>query len=324
MTNPHPETSGSSAVLRIGTRGSDLALWQANTISGMLRDLGVEPEITIIKTRGDRIDNVPFSKLEGKGFFTKELEDAQLEGRVDMAVHSLKDLTTDQPEGLVLAAMVGREDPRELLLVRPEALDQARLDAGEVLPLKEGARIGTSAARRQAQVRRLRPDLEILDLRGNVPTRVNRLREGKYDAILLAHAGCKRLELDLSDLFTTPLAVTDFVPAPAQGMLGLQCVDRGRVIDVLKRLHSQDDGPAVAAERTLLTRLDGGCQLPFGVNVRREGEVWRLEAFLAPVAETELEAQSHQNEALRLSLQGDTVEAVTEAAWEAIQEYRNS
>ena len=318
MTHPHPDHSGNStgfpAVLRIGTRGSDLALWQANTISGLLRELGIEPEITIIKTRGDRIDNVPFSKLEGKGFFTKELEDAQLEDRVDLAVHSLKDLTTDQPDGLTLAAMVGREDPRELLLVRPEAVDEARRAAGEVLPLKNGARLGTSAARRQAQVKGLRPDLEILDLRGNVPTRVNRLREGKYDAILLALAGCKRLELDLSDLFTTPLEVTDFVPAPAQGMLGLQCVERPEVVAALRRLHSEADGAAVAAERELLTRLDGGCQLPFGVNVRRQGETWHLEAFLADQVDSE---------PLRLSLQADTVEAVTAAAWDEIRKYRN-
>ena len=162
---------------RIGTRGSDLALWQAHTIQRMLGELGTETEIEIIKTRGDRIDDVPLAQLEGKGFFTKELEDALLAGRVDLAVHSLKDLATDMPDGLTLAAMVGREDAREMLLVRP--------------------------------------DVQIVDLRGNVPTRVNRLREGRYDAILLACAGLKRLELDLSDLYTCPLDPAVFVPAPA-------------------------------------------------------------------------------------------------------------
>lgn len=305
-----------NGVFRIGTRGSELALWQAHTIEGMLGELGVTTEITIIKTRGDRIDDVPFSQLEGKGFFTKELEDAQLEGRVDLAVHSLKDLTTDQPAGLTLVAMVGREDPRELLLANPEAVDQELLAAGAVLPLKKGSRIGTSAARRQAQVHILRPDLEILDLRGNVPTRINRVREGKYDAILLARAGVVRLGLDVSDLFTAPLAITDFVPAPAQGMMGIQCNDNRRLTSVLKRLHCDQDGMAVAAERTLLNRLDGGCQLPFGVNVSSDGDAWRLEAFLAV---------SPQDPApLRLSLTGDSPEAVTEQAWTAIQEHRSA
>nr|MEE4268676.1 hydroxymethylbilane synthase [Candidatus Krumholzibacteria bacterium] len=313
--SPSPEGLPIKPTLRIGTRGSDLALWQAHTIEDKLRDHGVATEIVIIKTRGDRIDNVPFSKLEGKGFFTKELEDAQLEGRVDLAVHSLKDLTTDQPDGLTLVAMVGREDPRELLLAAPDAIDQDKLKAGEVLPLKEGARIGTSAARRQAQVHVLRPDLKIVDLRGNVPTRINRLREGKYDAILLARAGVVRLELDVSDLFTTPLAITDFVPAPAQGMMGIQCVEKAEISTHLTPLHCQGDGQAVAAERLLLNRLDGGCQLPFGVNIRREDNQWVLEAFLA--------ASPEDASPLRISLQGDSPDAVAEQAWEKITRHKN-
>jgi len=301
-------------IFRIGTRGSDLALWQARLVSARLAELHVPTEITIIKTRGDRIDDVPFSKLEGKGFFTKELEDAQLEGRVDLAVHSLKDLTTDQPEGLVLAAMVGREDPRELLLAHRKALDPDRLARGEVLPLKEGSRLGTSAARRQAQARRLRPDLEILDLRGNVPTRVDRLREGRYDAILLARAGVTRLALDVSDLYTVPLDVTDFVPAPAQGMLGIQCVDSEPVVKILSRLHCPEDGQAVAAERTLLTRLDGGCQLPFGVNISRGGNTWQLEAFLADSPADE--------DPLRFTLTGPDCDTLVEQAWTPLRERR--
>lgn len=311
-----PSANGpQNGVLRIGTRGSDLALWQAHTIEGKLHDLGIETEIVIIKTRGDRIDNVPFSKLEGKGFFTKELEDAQLEGRVDLAVHSLKDLTTDQPDGLVLTAMVGREDPRELLLASPGAIDPARVEAGDVLPLKDGVRIGTSAARRQAQVHILRPDLEILDLRGNVPTRINRIREGKYDAILLARAGVVRLGLDVSDLFTIPLDITRFVPAPAQGMMGIQCVNKEPVVKSLAPLHCPDDGQAVAAERLLLNRLDGGCQLPFGVNVKRDGAEWQLEAFLAD--------SPTDPEPLRFSLKGDSPDDVAEKAWSRIQDHRS-
>ncbi len=303
-----------SEICRIGTRGSDLALWQAHTIKGMLKDLGVETELNIIKTRGDKIDNVPFSKLEGKNFFTKELEDAQLDGRVDMAVHSLKDLATDMVPGLTLCAMVGREDPRELLLVRPEAIDQAKLDAGDVLPLKEGAKIGTSAARRQGQVRVIRPDLEIADLRGNVPTRINRLREGLYDAILLARAGVMRLELDVSDLFTKPLEIADFVPAPAQGMLGIQCRKNDQWQENLARLDCGEQAKAVAAERYLLNQLDGGCHMPFGVNIEGAGSQWKLEAFLGDDDVT--------REPLRFTLNGSDPDTLGAEAWQRIKAYK--
>jgi hydroxymethylbilane synthase len=303
-------------ICRIGTRGSDLALWQARTVQGLLKDLGVATEITVIKTTGDRIDDVPFSKLEGKGFFTKELEEAQLAGRVDLAVHSLKDLATEMPPGLTLVAMVGREDPREMLLARPEAVDAAREAAGDVLPLKDGAAIGTSAARRQAQVRVLRPDLEIRDLRGNVPTRVNRVREGKYDAILLARAGLVRLELPLDDLWSRPLAVGDFVPAPAQGMLGIQCREDDPWSDSLARLDCAGAARAVAAERDLLKRLDGGCQLPFGVNVAPASGGYRLEAFLAAAAD--------DPRPVRFTLDGDDPTALAAAAWERLRPHREN
>lgn len=301
-------------ICRIGTRGSDLALWQAHTIKGMLQDLGVETEITIIKTRGDKIDNVPFSKLEGKNFFTAELEDAQLDNRVDMAVHSLKDLATDMVPGLSLCAMVGREDPREILLAQPGSIDQAKVDAGDPLPLKDGAVIGTSAARRQGQVRVLRPDLEIKDLRGNVPTRVNRVREGLYDGILLARAGVVRLELDLSDLFTMPLAVDAFVPAPAQGMLGIQCRTDDPWQAELARLDSGDAGRGVAAERRLLNQLDGGCHLPFGLNIQGAGDSWRLECFYSEM--------DSDREPLKFGFDGDDPEAMADEAWARITAYR--
>lgn len=303
-----------NGVCRIGTRGSDLALWQAHTIKGLLKNLEVETDITIIKTRGDKIDNVPFSKLEGKNFFTKELEDAQLDGRVDMAVHSLKDLATDMVPGLTLCAMVGREDPREILLARPEAIDQAKLEAGDILPLKEGAKIGTSAARRQGLVRVIRPDLEIADLRGNVPTRVGRVREGLYDGILLARAGVLRLELDLSDLFAKPLEVEDFVPAPAQGMLGIQCRDNDRWQESLARLHCGEPALAVAAERKLLSRLDGGCHMPFGVNIQGAAGDWKLEAFLGDDDIT--------REPLRFTLNGTDPAVLSDQAWDRISAYQ--
>lgn len=307
--------SNDSPLFRLGTRGSALALWQAHTISGMLEELGIATEITIIKTTGDRIDDVPFSKLEGKGFFTKELEEAQLSGQVDFAVHSLKDLSTAMPPGLTLCAMVGREDPREMLLAKPEAVDEARLQAGETLPLREGARIGTSAARRQAQIRRLRPDLELVDLRGNVPTRVGKLREGPYDAIMLARAGLLRLEVDLGDLFARPLGTADFVPAPAQGMLGIQCRDEEPWLSGLARLHCADPARAVAVERELLLRLEGGCQIPFGAHVMSTDDGWHLEAFLA--------ADVDDPTPLRLTLDASDPDTLLANAWAAIQTHRS-
>ncbi|HRX50999.1 MAG TPA: hydroxymethylbilane synthase [Candidatus Krumholzibacteria bacterium] len=270
--------------LRIGTRGSDLALWQAHHVRDLLQELGAEPELVIIETRGDRIDDVPFSKLEGKGFFTKELEDAQLDGRVDLAVHSMKDLSSEQPEGLTVCALIGREDPRELLLVRKESVDAAR--AEQPIPLADGAKVGTSAARRQGQLKLLRPDLEIADLRGNVPTRIRKLREGQYDAILLAKAGVTRLGLDLSDLHVVELDVETFVPAPAQGMLALQCRDEEPLKSFLNRLETVEAAVPVKAERRLLEKLDGGCQLPFGVNIRRQGGGFRLAAYWSATPES--------------------------------------
>ena len=307
--------SNDSPLFRLGTCGSALALWQAHTISGMLEGLGIATEITIIKTTGDRIDDVPFSKLEGKGFFTKELEEAQLSGQVDFAVHSLKDLSTAMPPGLTLCAMVGREDPREMLLAKPEAVDEARLQAGETLPLREGARIGTSAARRQAQIRRLRPDLVLVDLRGNVPTRVGKLREEPYDAIMLARAGLVRLEVDLSDLFARPLGTADFVPAPAQGMLGIQCRDEEPWLGSLARLHCSDPARAVAVERELLLRLEGGCQIPFGAHVMPTDGGWHLEAFLA--------ADVDDPAPLHLTLDASDPDTLLAEAWAAIQAHRS-
>jgi len=310
---PDPSTA---PLFRIGTRGSDLALWQAHTVEGLLSGFGYKTAIEIIKTRGDRIDDIPFSELEGKNFFTKELEDAQLEGRVDLAVHSLKDLATEMPPGLVLTAMIGREDPRDVLLARPGAIDEAKQAAGETLPLKDGARIGTSAARRQAQLKYLRPDLEIIDLRGNVPTRVNRLREGNYDAILLAQAGVVRLELDLTDLFVLPLDEDRFVPAPAQGMLGIQCRDDADWRARLAKLDCPEAGRGVAAERDLLQRLEGGCQLPFGINIKPVGEGWKLEAFLASLEEGP--------EPLRFTLEGTDLDALKSEAWDRLKAYQDA
>ena len=249
--------------IRIGTRGSDLALWQANHVASRLRDAGCEVEIEVLKTRGDRIDDVPLSKLEGKGFFTVEIENALLEHRVDLAVHSHKDLPFEGPEGLFIAAVPHRASPVERLLIRPEAHDED----GLLLPLKKGANVGTSAPRRSEQLNALRPDLEVSMLRGNVPTRVKRLREGRYDAIVLASAGLDRLELDLDGLVDHPLSPELFVPAPAQGALGIQIREgEDELLEICRRaLDDGKTGPVIHAERTLLKKLGGGCSLPLGV-----------------------------------------------------------
>ena len=247
--------------IRIGTRGSDLALWQAHFVRRQLEEIGCEVSIQIIVTQGDRIQDLSFDKLEGKGFFTKEIEQALLNGEVDLAVHSHKDLETTQPSGLHIAAVSYREDASELLLMRREAFD-----ASQAWNLKANAVIGTSSARRKAQIIAQRPDLAIKELRGNVPTRIDKLRQGQYDAILLARAGVLRLELDLSDLETIVLDPTSFIPAPAQGVLGLQTrVDDVVTTEILQKLHHADVATRIGLERSVLRQMDGGCQLPLGV-----------------------------------------------------------
>lgn len=247
--------------IRIGTRGSDLALWQAHFVRRQLEEIGCEVSIQIIVTQGDRIQDLSFDKLEGKGFFTKEIEQALLNGEVDLAVHSHKDLETTQPAGLHIAAVSYREDASELLLMKREAFD-----ASQAWNLKANAVIGTSSARRKAQIIAQRPDLEIKELRGNVPTRIDKLRQGQYDAILLARAGVLRLELDLSDLETIVLDPTSFIPAPAQGVLGLQTrVDDAVTTEILQKLHHTDVATRIGLERSVLRQMDGGCQLPLGV-----------------------------------------------------------
>jgi|TARA_B100001093_G_C26709678_1_gene962857 hydroxymethylbilane synthase len=245
----------------IGTRGSDLALWQANFVRKELEHRGHEVHIEIIKTQGDKIQDLSFDKMEGKGFFTKEIEDALLRNEIDLAVHSHKDLETNQPEGLEVAAVSSRANPCELLLIRESVHEENALWG-----LKKDAVVGTSSARRKSQLLALRPDVQIKELRGNVPTRVEKLKSGAYDAILLAKAGILRLELDLSDLVCIDLTPDEFVPAPAQGVLALQI--RSSAIE-LKNILNQINDPAVQKlvhlERSVLNLMDGGCQLPLGV-----------------------------------------------------------
>ena len=248
-------------LIRIGTRGSDLALWQANHVKLQLENLGCKVEIAIIQTQGDRIQDLSFDKLEGKGFFTKEIEAELLNGNVDLAVHSHKDLETTPTPGLVIAAVSEREDPSELLLIRSEAHDPS-------LPfeLAEGAIVGTSSARRQSLLRSLRSDLRIEELRGNVPTRLQKLRDGKYDAILLAKAGVARLGLDTSDVRCLTLDPSAFVPAPAQGVLGLQVRENDLTTYTwVRKLNNPAVEHHILVEREVLKNMEGGCQLPLGV-----------------------------------------------------------
>jgi hydroxymethylbilane synthase len=253
--------------IRIGTRGSDLALWQANHVKARLESLGCAVSIHIILTQGDRIQDLSFDKLEGKGFFTKEIESALLSGDVDLAVHSHKDLETTPPPGLVIAAVSEREDPSELLLMRAASHDPL-----ETFELKAGARIGTSSARRQSILRNFRSDLEIVELRGNVPTRIEKLRSGQYDAILLAKAGVSRLNLDTSDLITRTLDPKEFVPAPAQGVLGLQVREADiQTYEWVRKLNYAPTEHCIHIEREVLRNMEGGCQLPLGVY--NDGEV---------------------------------------------------
>jgi hydroxymethylbilane synthase len=239
-------------------------LWQAEWVAARLQAQGVPSELVIIETQGDR-EKVAFSQMQGQGFFTKAVQDAVLEGRADLAVHSLKDLPSGPTPGLVLAAIPVREDPREVLLVHPQAVDpQAPL-----LPVRRGARVGSSAVRRQAQLARLRPDLERLELRGNVPTRVEKLRRGDYEAILLARAGLKRLGLDLGGLEVHLLEPREFVPAPGQGALALECREEDtRLRAILEKLDDPSARRTVMAERGLMARLQGGCQLALGASAR--------------------------------------------------------
>lgn len=250
-------------MITIGTRGSDLALWQANYTKDLLEKQGHEVAIKIIETKGDTSQqwNTSFDKLEGKGFFTKELEEALLNKTIDVAVHSHKDLPTENPEGLIVAGVSSRENPADWLIMREDCEDDK-----QKFRLKKGAKVGTSSARRKSQLLAFRPDVEITDLRGNVPTRIKKLKEGQYDAIILAAAGLERLELDLSDFEVEQLEPTEFIPAPAQGVLAWQIrEDDYKLSDVFDAVCDYDVLVNINIERRVLNLLDGGCQLPLGV-----------------------------------------------------------
>ena len=259
--------------VRIATRGSDLALWQARSIAARLSELGRASELVLVETSGDR-SLAPIASI-GVGVFTKAVQDALLRDEADVAVHSYKDLPSLPAEGLELAAVPPRAAPHEVLLVRPDRHD----DAAGTLPLPEGATVGTSAVRRRALLAALRPDLRPEALRGNVPTRVQRLREGAFDALLIAAAGLDRLALDTTDLVRVDLDPEVFIPAPAQGALALEVRRGDELADLLTDLHDVVGYPPVAAERALMAQLQAGCQLALAAHAWRSGGTLEMVAW---------------------------------------------
>lgn len=244
----------------IGTRGSQLALWQAYFTRDQLQKLGHEVELKIIKTKGDKIQHLSFDKIEGKGFFTKEIEAELLAGTIDLAVHSYKDLPTENPDGLVITANSYRANPFDCLVIDPNAFRS-------YLPfyLKRNAIVGTSSARRKAQLLAQRPDLQIRDIRGNVPTRIKKM-EGEYDAIVLAAAGLERLELDLGKYHKIIFSTQQMIPAASQGVLAFQTRESNvEIRAILQHIHDPQVEKAIAVERSILNQLGGGCHQPIGV-----------------------------------------------------------
>jgi hydroxymethylbilane synthase len=259
------------AHFRIGSRGSQLALWQANHISGLLQRRGHTASIEIIKTTGDKITDVALSKVGTKGMFTKEIEEALADRRIDLAVHSLKDLPTELPAGFALAAVPPREDARDVFLsVKFERIEQ----------LPSGARVGTSSLRRQAQLHAIRRDLELIPLRGNVDTRLRKLESGDYDGIILAAAGIARLGLHTHVREYIPLE--QMCPAAGQGALAIETrADDAGAIDALQFLDDSETRAAVECERAALNALGGGCQVPIGAFAEMAADVLHLRAVVA-------------------------------------------
>ncbi|TAL10691.1 MAG: hydroxymethylbilane synthase [Nitrospirae bacterium] len=278
--------------LVIGTRGSKLALWQAEWVHARLHELepGLPVSLKRIKTTGDKILDTPLAAIGGKGLFVKEIEDALLRGEIDLAVHSMKDVPTHLPAGLAILSMPEREDPRDALISR---------DGATLARLKTGARIGTSSLRRQAQLLNVRPDLSIHILRGNLDTRLRKLEAGEYDGIILAAAGLRRL--GWTDRITEYLAPDVCLPAIGQGALALEGrSDDTFVRDVAARLEHRPTRIAVTAERALLERLEGGCQVPIAAHATILGESLSMTALVAGVNGRRL---------VRDSIQGSVTEA---------------
>lgn len=274
----------STRKLKLGTRGSDLARTQSGTVAANLAKAGYDVELEIIRTSGDNNQTALFGSIGAQGVFVREIEQALVAGRIDFAVHSFKDLPTTSPPELVVAAVPQRVDPADLLLVRREAL--ARGD-DDWLPLAAGAKVGTASARRRVWLKHFRPDFVVEPLRGNVPTRVKKLIDGAYDAIVLAAAGVERLQAearlghDLAGIEVFPLDPTRFVPAPAQGALAVQCRrDDEFVLTALRTIDHAPSHAAVTAERDALARAEGGCDVAFGAHCTSDGVEHELRAMI--------------------------------------------
>ncbi len=263
----------STRTYRIATRRSQLALWQAEHVAARMTAAGASVELLPMVTQGDRILDVPLAKIGGKGLFVKELEAAMLEGRADLAVHSIKDVPMELPPGLSIAAILTREDPRDAFVSNRCA---------SLAALPQGARVGTSSLRRQCQLRALRPDLELLDLRGNVNTRLARLDAGDYDAIILAAAGLRRLEM--SARIAEAIGPGTLLPAVGQGAIGIEARDDDHELRaLLATLHDADTASCVLAERALNRALQGGCQVPIAAHAVLQGDTLALRALVGTV-----------------------------------------
>jgi len=251
--------------LIIATRGSKLALWQSEHIKERLETAysGLEVELKVMKTKGDIILDTSLAKIGGKGLFTKELEDAMLRGEAHIAVHSLKDVPTEFVDGLVLGVITKREDVTDALL-------SEKYDSIEALP--QNAIVGTTSLRRRMQILALRPDLIIKNLRGNVNTRIRKLKDGEYDAIILASAGINRLGLNREVKYATPIPITQMIPAMGQAALGIEALDDPKLLDIISILQDEDAMIETTVERDFVEVLEGGCQVPIGVNAMLKGD----------------------------------------------------
>ena len=287
----------STGTLRIGTRGSPLALVQARTVRARLAAVvGVDEEgieLVIIRTSGDIIQDRPLAEEGGKGLFTKEIEEALLDGRIDLAVHSSKDMPTVLPGGLMLAASLEREDPRDVFI---------SLKAKTLAELPQGATLGTASLRRQAVAKRARPDLNVSPLRGNVETRLRKLEEGQVDATLLALAGLKRLGLERHA--THIMSVDEFLPAVAQGAIGIETrEDNARVRELLGRINHDDTYTAIACERAFLAALDGSCKTPIAGHAVVSGGSIQFRGLIARpdgAAAHDIDCTGHRGDAKKI------------------------
>ncbi|WP_289242999.1 hydroxymethylbilane synthase [uncultured Campylobacter sp.] len=254
--------------IKIASRNSALALWQTYHIRDLLEARGHSIEIITMKTKGDVILDTPLAKIGGKGLFTKELENAMLDGRADIAVHSLKDVPTTFPDGLKLACVCSREDINDAMLsMNFKSFDE----------LPNGARVGTTSLRRRMQLLALRPDLEIISLRGNVNSRIAKLKDGEFDAIILAMAGINRLDLSKEVNY---VSVLNTIAAMGQGALGIEAVDRADILEAIEFLNDEKSVIETTIERAFVHKLNGGCQAPIGVSARLDGDKISVRAIL--------------------------------------------